>query len=149
MVIRACVAALDWNYNINRQQRKSKTGELQYRKKVSQDFPIITKLSTKYLFIQVDRSGQNSTVTPLKVEKDTSWQDMILFMCLEGLSSNQMPEPKVILKQFLSVITNTVLVSCRGRKGPKKEEPLFKGNNKQTKQARAALCQAQNLVLLA
>ena len=41
-----------------------------------------------------------------------------------------------------------VLVSCRGRKGPKKEESIFKGNNKQTKQARVALCQAQNLVLL-
>ena len=40
MVIRACVAALDWNYNINRQQKKSKTGELQYKKKVNTDFPI-------------------------------------------------------------------------------------------------------------
>ena len=61
-------------------------------------------------------------------------------MCLEGLSSNEMPEPKVNLRQFFFVvITINVLVSSRGRKGPKKEESLFKGNDKQTKQATAAL----------
>ena len=35
MVVRACVAALDWNYNVDREQKISLTGELQYRKKVN------------------------------------------------------------------------------------------------------------------
>jgi hypothetical protein len=34
MVIRACLVALDWNYNVDRAQKQSATGQLQYRKKV-------------------------------------------------------------------------------------------------------------------
>jgi hypothetical protein len=34
MVIRACLVALDWNYNIARKQKKSVSGQLQYREKV-------------------------------------------------------------------------------------------------------------------
>ena len=35
MLVRACVAALNWNYNVDRQQKVSLTGGLQYRKKVN------------------------------------------------------------------------------------------------------------------
>ena len=34
MVIRACLVALDWNYNVDRSQKQSATGQLQYRKNV-------------------------------------------------------------------------------------------------------------------
>ena len=52
---------------------------------------------TKYIFHKVDRSGQHSTVAPLKVEKDTSWQDTIFDMAVDCLVKNKMPHPEVIM----------------------------------------------------
>ena len=53
MLVRACVAALDWNYNVDRQQKVSLTGGLQYRKKVRKARDNQNKLwenLTKYFF---------------------------------------------------------------------------------------------------
>ena len=46
---------------------------------------------------QVDRSGTRSTVVPVKVEKDSSWQDAIYNFCIDSLEADQIPNPQVII----------------------------------------------------
>ena len=98
MVIRACLVALDWNYNVDRRQKQSSSGQLQYRKKVRiANQPGQDRFNFSTFPLQVDRTGSRSSVVPVKVAKDSSWQDAIYSLCLESLESGQMPNPEVLI----------------------------------------------------
>ena len=76
MLIRSCLAAIDFNESVNRPQKTSVEGKDLFREKV-------------------DRSGQNRTVVAVRVPKDTSWKISILDRCVECLSTGQIPNPQV------------------------------------------------------
>ena len=44
---------------------------------------------------QVDRTGKQCQVVPVKVSKDTTWQDKILMDCIDGLERDNIPDVKV------------------------------------------------------
>ena len=52
--------------------------------------------------MQVDRTGQNRTVVPVLVEKDNSWQDQILDLCIDSIVSGTIPRPKVRSQHFVN-----------------------------------------------
>ena len=45
---------------------------------------------------QVDRTGKECRVVPVKVAKNTTWQDLILSDCIDALEKNEIPDVKVI-----------------------------------------------------
>ena len=75
MIMRTCLACLDWNNNVHRSQKVSKTGAPVYR-------------------IKVDRSGKKSVV-PVKVKKCYKWQDTIFQNCVDGLRTGNIPQHQV------------------------------------------------------
>ena len=76
MLIRSCLAAIDFNESVNRPQKTSTEGKELFREKV-------------------DRSGHNRTMVPVRVEKDESWKVYIMEMCVESLRSETIPNPQV------------------------------------------------------
>ena len=67
----------------------------------------------------MDRTGQNRTVVPVLVDKDTSWQDEILDLCFDSIVTGTIPRPKVT-KQFPLKAT-VVLTLVKGTQSlPKK-----------------------------
>jgi len=72
MVLRACLCALDWNFNVDRPRKKDASGKDMYREKVN-------------------RYGDSRTVVPVLVPKDTSWQDKIFDYCVDSLERNRIP----------------------------------------------------------
>lgn len=72
MFVRTCVAAIDWNHNADRPQKKDANGNLLYR-------------------IKKDRFGKNS-IAPVKVEKDYQWQNDIFDACVKAISSDNIPQ---------------------------------------------------------
>ena len=95
--MRASPCALDWNWNVERPQKKDEFGELLWKVKVNISLRIISYCED-FIFCQVDRSGKNRTVVPLLVPKDTTWQDRILDMCVDSLKNGTIPAPKVSFK---------------------------------------------------
>ena len=73
--MRMCLAALDWNNNVNRQQKVSKNGEPLFR-------------------IKVDRSGNRTVVTVME-QKDYSWQTEIFDSILAGIKNDEIPKHQV------------------------------------------------------
>lgn len=85
------VAALDWNYNVNRPGKISKDGKQLYKSKVM-ILPVILKSScTK----QVNRDGKKTTVVQVKIAKNYEYQDLIFDECLRCLENDTIPEVKV------------------------------------------------------
>ena len=76
MLIRSCLAAIDFNESVDRPQKTSGEGKSLYREKV-------------------DRSGHNRTVVPVRVPKDMGWKISILDKCVECLKTDQIPNPQV------------------------------------------------------
>ena len=72
MFVRTCVAAIDWNHNADRPQKKDANGNLLYR-------------------IKKDRFGKNS-IAPVKVEKEYRWQNNIFDACVKAISSDNIPQ---------------------------------------------------------
>ena len=75
MVMRMCLAALDWNSNVNRAQKLSQLGQPVYR-------------------VKVDRSGKRS-VDPV-VKKSYQWQTDLFNRMVEGLGTDQIPQHQVL-----------------------------------------------------
>ena len=42
----------------------------------------------------MDRTGHSRTVVPVLVDKDTSWQDKIVDICVASLESGNIPSPQ-------------------------------------------------------
>ena len=76
MLIRSCLAAIDFNESVDRPQKTSAEGKELFREKV-------------------DRSGQNRTMVPVRVEKDGSWKVSIMEKCVECLRTELIPNPQV------------------------------------------------------
>ena len=76
MVMRMCLAALDWNSNLNRAQKLSKVGQPVYR-------------------VKVDRSGKKA-VAPVLVKKSYQWQTDLFNRMVEGVRMDQIPHHKVL-----------------------------------------------------
>ena len=76
MLIRSCLAAIDFNESVDRPQKTSAEGKELFREKV-------------------DRSGQNRTMVPVRVEKDGSWKVSIMEKCVECLRTELIPSPQV------------------------------------------------------
>ena len=101
MIIRACLCALDWNYNVKRPHKLDEFGKAMYREKVVIEpykrANFLTLFYTGPVYIQVDRTGNSRTVVPVLVDKDTSWQDKIVDMCVASLESGSIPNPQVFI----------------------------------------------------
>ena len=80
MVMRMCLAALDWNSNVNRDQKLSQVGQPVYR-------------------VKVDRSGKSS-VAPVLVKKSYQWQNDLFNRMVEGLRTDQIPQHQVLKSQY-------------------------------------------------
>ena len=79
MVMRMCLAALDWNSNLNRAQKLSKVGQPVYR-------------------VKVDRSGKKA-VAPVLVKKSYQWQTDLFSRMVDWwrvLRTDQIPHHKVL-----------------------------------------------------
>ena len=76
MVMRMCLAALDWNSNVNSAQKLSQVGQPVYR-------------------VKVDRSGKRS-MAPLLVKKSYQWQTDLFNRMVEGLGTDQIPQHQVL-----------------------------------------------------
>ena len=76
MVMRMCLAALDWNSNVNSAQKLSQVGQPVYR-------------------VKVDRSGKRS-MAPLLVKKSYQWQTDLFNRMVEGLWTDQIPQHQVL-----------------------------------------------------
>ena len=72
MLMRTCLACLDWNQNTNRALKLDKSGNPVYR-------------------VKIDRSG-NKSVVPVKAKKSYTWQKDIFASCVEGLMTGQIPQ---------------------------------------------------------
>ena len=77
MLIRSCLAAIDFNESVDRPQKTSTEGKELFREKV-------------------DRSGHNRTMVPVRVEKNESWKVSIMEKCVECLRTELIPNPQVI-----------------------------------------------------
>jgi len=72
MHIKSCVAAIDFNWNVDRPLKVNEAGNLMYRKKV-------------------DRGGTVCRAIPVRVDKSDTWQDKIMEACLEALENDSIP----------------------------------------------------------
>ena len=72
MFVRTCVAAIDWNSNADRPQKRDAKGNLLYR-------------------IKKDRFGKKS-IAPVKVEKDFKWQEELSDSCVEAIATGNIPQ---------------------------------------------------------
>ena len=72
MLMRTCLACLDWNHNTNRTVKLDKSGHPVYK-------------------VKIDRSG-NKSVVPVKAKKSYTWQKDIFASCVEGLRTGQIPQ---------------------------------------------------------
>ena len=97
MIVRASLCALDWNYNVGRPQKLDEYGKPLYREKVRMIVNLLW-YCFKCVF-KVDRSSKNRNVVPVLVPKDTSWQDNIFTLCVKSMENDNIPSPKVRLKQ--------------------------------------------------
>ena len=94
MILRASLCAIDWNSNVNREQRMDKFGKYLYREKVWPHLVVVTVVIL--LYRQVDRFG-NRTVLPVMEPKNTSWQDKISMSVISSMMTGDIPEPQVKL----------------------------------------------------
>ena len=103
MLMRSCLAAIDFNENIHRPQKTSASGEGLFKEKVLSVKSTVTSFSVTCT--KVDRTGRNRTVVPVRMEKNHNWQTTILEQCIEGLRSGQIQSPKVLVDFVLIVLT--------------------------------------------
>lgn len=82
MLLRSCVAALDFNFNVNRGTKVSTDGNQMYKMKI-------------------DRTGGKMTIVYQKVKKDYSFQDNILELCIDSLEKKRIPNPKYPIDEEL------------------------------------------------
>jgi len=80
MLIRTCLAVLDFNNNINRKAKTTEDGRTRYKMKV-------------------DRTGTKVTVVEQKESKDYSYQENILELILECLERGVVPTPEYPIDQ--------------------------------------------------
>ena len=106
MLIRSCVAALDFNFNVNRGTKVSADGNRMYKMKVFYFFRIhyqyhLIFFGGEYNFIshifslQIDRTGSRMSIVYQKVKKDYSFQQNILELCVDSLERRRIPNPSV------------------------------------------------------
>ena len=95
MVIRACLVALDWNYNVDT-EAVSENCRLSWIRFCFNTETVSVLVVLTYSF-QVDRTGSRCSVVPVKVAKDSSWQDAIFNLCIDSLETGQMPNPQVVI----------------------------------------------------
>ena len=110
MLIRSCVAALDFNYNVNRGTKVSADGNLMYKMKVFFFFRIFPQHNLffgvecsfiSYIFsLQIDRTGSRMSIVYQKVKKDYSFQQNILELCVDSLERRRIPNPAVRIYLF-------------------------------------------------
>jgi solute carrier family 8 (sodium/calcium exchanger) len=82
--VRACLAAIDHNCNVNRPAKKDVDGNIRYQKKVSRD-------------------GTHYTAIPLKVPKDTSWRTKIMEEVVDAVRRGAVPSVEVPTFDHLKV----------------------------------------------
>ena len=75
---------------------------------------------------QVDRTGTKTTIVPLKEEKDTTWQDSILQMCIDGLVDNNMPQPEVVVNKWYNKTNICIFTTFQF---PVQDESVLKRKN--------------------
>ena len=76
MLIRNTIAVLDYNHNVERKSKIDKDGKTLFKMKV-------------------DRALKNVTVVEQKKQKDFSFQQNILDLCLNCLEKEEVPKPTV------------------------------------------------------
>ena len=88
------MAALDWNFNVKRKYKLTKSGDHLYKSKVG-IFLKPTRLHKTHLNFQIDRAGKKMTVVPVKEAKDMRFQDLIFTACIKALENDSIPEVDV------------------------------------------------------
>ena len=74
---------------------------------------------SQFYSLQVDRTGKNRTVVPVKVSKTITWQKTIHDQCIGCFASGQFPNPQVCSCKVCFILWNSINIF------------LFKGiNNK-------------------
>ena len=96
--MRSILAALDWNFNIKRKYKVSKSGEQLYKSKVNVFYFGRRGTLKNLFFCQIDRAGTKMTVVPVKVAKDNSFKEAIFNECIESLVNDSIPQVDVGLK---------------------------------------------------
>ena len=63
------------------------------------------------VLIQVDRTGSNVSVVPVKEAKTHDWQNAIHQLCIDSLISGNIPDPEVISFMTMSRFCESVTLS--------------------------------------
>ena len=107
MLIRCCVAALDFNFNVNRRTKVSADGHQMYKMKVHvwlqprSDHEFCTNF-------QIDRTGQKMAIVHQKVKKDYTFQNNILELCVDSLERRRIPNPTVRIHNNVDFVCLTI-----------------------------------------
>ena len=96
MLIRNTLAVIDYNSNIQRAQKVSKDGQGLFKKKVNWCCFRMLLIIDNVTIYQVDRTGNKATVVQQKVNKDRSYQENILDLCVQCLDTGEVLDPKVL-----------------------------------------------------